>query len=52
MVSKQIVDIEVAMSQSAGTIITGTSTIEPVTTVTTTTELLLLKLTVADEKEV
>jgi hypothetical protein len=38
------------MYQSAGIIITETITIEPVTTVTTTMELLLLKLTVSGEK--
>jgi hypothetical protein len=50
-VSREIVDIEIAMYQSVGTI-TGTIAIEPVTTVTTTMELLLLKLTLSEEKEV
>jgi hypothetical protein len=39
------------MYQTAG-IITGTITIEPITTVTAATELLFLKLTVSEEKEV
>jgi hypothetical protein len=49
-VSKQIVDVEIAMHQSAG-IITETITIESLTTVTIATELLLLQLTVSGEKK-
>jgi hypothetical protein len=41
-VSREIVDIEIAMYQSAG-IITGTITIEPVATVATTMQVLFLK---------
>lgn len=50
--SKEIVEIEIeiGMYESARIIITGTITIESVTTITTTTELLLLKLTVSEEK--
>jgi hypothetical protein len=40
------------MYRNAGIIIPGTITIEPVTTVRITIELLLLKLTVSEEKEV
>jgi hypothetical protein len=49
---KEIVDIEITMYQSAGTTITGTIALEPITTGTTTMESFLLKLTVSREKEV
>ncbi len=49
-VSKEIVDIEITMYQSVGTIIIGTITVEPGTLVITAIELLLLKLTVIEEE--
>jgi hypothetical protein len=49
-VRKEIVDIGIGMHQSAGIIITETITIESVTTVSTTMEPLLLKLTESEEK--
>jgi len=42
--SKEIVDIEIAMYQSAGMVIPGTITIEPGTIVITAMKLFLLKL--------
>jgi hypothetical protein len=48
--SKEILDIEIAMYRNAGIVTTGTITIAPGTIVTTTMELLLLKLTVSEEE--
>jgi hypothetical protein len=47
---KEIVDIEIAMYQSAGTLITNTITIAARTIVTTMQMLWLLKLTVSQEQ--
>ncbi len=48
--SKEIVDVEIAMYQSAGTIIISIITIEPRTTVITAMELFLPKLTISEEE--
>ena len=50
--SKELVDIEIGMYQSAEVLLTGTTAIGLVTILKTTMDPLLLKLTVLDKEEV